>query len=288
MGLHSMAQVLSPAIKQPWAVGAYDVVNLAMVEGVLAAAETDLAPVLILVYPHSVPSHYFKPLANFVREESQRRNVQTAIVLDHGSSIDQIRLAIDAGFTGVMIDASALPFEDNIVRTSEVVQFAKKNGVSVEAELGHVGEGDDGLSAENRRAMFTDADQVREFAERTQVDALAISIGTAHGVYHFEPELDIERLKQIREQVDIALVLHGSSGTPEAQLQKAIGAGIDKINVYTDIRLKVMQEIHTLLTLKAADKLDIIDLDSMTRIFTQEVVRQKNLLFGSVGKANAI
>ncbi|HBN97674.1 MAG TPA: tagatose-bisphosphate aldolase, partial [Firmicutes bacterium] len=99
---------------------------------------------------------------------------------------------------------------------------------------------------------------------------------------------DIERLKQIREQVDIALVLHGSSGTPEAQLQKAIGAGIDKINVYTDIRLKVMQEIHTLLTLKAADKLDIIDLDSMTRIFTQEVVRQKNLLFGSVGKANAI
>lgn len=283
MGVKTLTQILAPAIGQPWAVGAYDVVNIAMIEGVLDAAVEDRAPIIFLVYPNSVPVNYFRSFAEFIRREAAYRDVDTAIMLDHGNSFAQVKAAIDAKFTGVMIDASTLSFEENVALTSKIVQYAHKHNVSVEAELGHVGEGNDGLSTESRREQFTDVARVCEFIEYTKVDALAISIGTAHGVYHFKPNLDVELLQRIRSQTNIGLVLHGSSGTPEDQIKAAIKTGIDKLNVYTDIRVHVLNEIGKLLKTQPAAELDIVDIDNVIRNKTKEIVQDKNKLFGSTG-----
>lgn len=285
MGLISLSQILSPAINQPWAVGAYDVVNIAMCDGVINAANQEKAPTILLIYPKSVPEKYFSTFCNYIKAEADHLAVDLAIVLDHGTSINSIKLAIDIGFTGVMFDGSMLPFEENIAATSEVVRYAHPRGVSVEAELGHVGEGFEVISPSLREKLYTDPSKVVEFVEKTNVDALAISIGTAHGVYHFEPELDINRLVKIRKQVEIALVLHGSSGTPEDQIKAAIETGIDKVNVYTDIRLSIVNRIKELINSPEYIDFDVIDIDKIIKETTEQVVKNKNHLFGSTGKA---
>jgi len=286
MSIHSLAGILQPAIGHPWAVGAYDVVSLAMCEGVIQAAVENQAPVIFLIYPSSVESRLFRPLQQFIQKESNEYHIPTSVVLDHGSSIAQIKSALESGFSGVMIDGSSLPFEENVRLVKEVVSMAHPLGVSVEAELGHVGEGNAILSYKMRKEKFTDVDLVEEFVNRTGIDALAIAIGTAHGVYHFEPELDILRLQEIRARVDTALVLHGSSGTPESQLTAAVHNGIDKVNVYTDIRLKVMGEIKNYMAAVDLEKADMTNIDEIIKLQTTAIVKDKNQLFGSVGKAS--
>ena len=167
---------------------------------------------------------------------AEHHAVPIVLHLDHANELATIRKATDFGFTSVMIDGSQLPFEENVQLTKAAVEIARPHGVSVEAELGHVG-GMDLDDKECAESVLTEPDQVTRFVEQTCVDALAVSIGTAHGVYRSEPQLNIERLEQLDAASPVPLVLHGGSGTPDEQIREAVRNGICKLNIYTDERV---------------------------------------------------
>jgi fructose-bisphosphate aldolase, class II len=284
MTLLTLKEILTPTIRKGWAIGAYDSPNLAVSLGILDAAEEEKAPVILMIYPGMISPRYYATYIAPVLKEIELRNVAVAIVLDHGPSLLEIGPALEAGFTGVMIDASKYPFEQNVSLTKQVVEMAHKVGISVEAELGHVGMGVDVVPEEEMKALYTRVDEAADFVAQTGVDALAVAIGTAHGIYKYEPRLDFERLEALRNSLDLPLVLHGSSGTPDAQLVKAVELGINKVNVYTDIRMAVLEKMQ----LKAAqpiESIDIPDFDQIQRLETKRVVQEKNALFKAVGKA---
>jgi ketose-bisphosphate aldolase len=283
--LLTVAEILKPSIKNGWAVGAYDVPDISVAQGILDAAVADEAPVILMIYPAFVPTEYYKTYVSFIKEEIQRSGAKAAIALDHGSNIAEINAAIGAGFTGVMIDASKEPFDKNIETTKTVVDAAHAYGISVEAELGQVGLGSDILPEDQMKSLYTKVIDSKQFVDRTGVDSLAVAIGTAHGLYKFEPKLDFERLQQLRAELEIALVLHGSSGTPNDQLAQAVKFGINKINVYTDIRMKVLESIREKVMADPIEMYDIPDLMAITRKDTKTVVQEKNILFGSTGKS---
>lgn len=285
MTLLTVSEILKPSIYQGWGVGGYDVVDIALCQGVLDAALEDQAPVIFLIYPASVPVESYINFFTYLKREIERCDVTAAIALDHGTTMHQIEAALNAGFTGVMIDASRYPLEQNIAMTKKVVDLAHQFGASVEAELGHVGEGSDILPPDLMKSMYTRVEDARRFVDETDVDALAVAIGTAHGLYKFAPQLDFERLAKLRSELDIPLVLHGSSGTPVDQLAKAVKLGINKINVYTDIRMRVLSGIRTKVISEHIEQYDIVDLDNIIRKETKNVVQEKNTLFKSVGKA---
>lgn len=174
---------------------------------------------------------------------AERVSVPVVLHLDHGQDKDFIFRAIELGFSSVMIDASQLAFEDNIAITREVVEYAHKFNVTVEAELGHVGANDTSEAAEITDSIYTEVEDVIEFVEKTNVDSLAISIGTAHGVYKGEPKINFERLDEIARLTDIPLVLHGGSSSGDVNLEKCALNGIAKINIYTDFINAAYQQI---------------------------------------------
>ena len=285
MTLLTVSEILKPSVYQGWGVGGYDVVDMSLCQGVLDAALEDQAPVIFLIYPVSVPMESYINFVTYLKREIERCGVTAAIALDHGTTMHQIEAALNAGFTGVMIDASKYPLEQNIAMTKKVVDLAHQFGASVEAELGHVGEGSDILPPDLMKSMYTRVEDARRFVDETGVDALAVAIGTAHGLYKFAPQLDFERLAKLRSELDIPLVLHGSSGTPNDQLAKAVKLGINKINVYTDIRMRVLSSIQAKVVSEHIEQYDIVDLDNIIRRETKKVVQEKNTLFKSVGKA---
>lgn len=177
----------------------------------------------------------FEATAAAVRIAAADTKVPIALHLDHSLSYEACNAAIDAGFSSVMIDKSAKPFEENMAETIRVVERAHPEGVTVEAELGRLVGEEGAIAVKGPEAAQTDPEEARRFAEETGIDCLAVSIGTQHGQYRFEPKLNIERLKRIQEAVRIPLVLHGGSGTPMGQVQEAIRHGINKVNICTDI-----------------------------------------------------
>jgi len=168
-----------------------------------------------------------------VEAATKNTDIPVALHLDHGSSFEKAMECIRRGYSSVMIDGSKYPFEENIAMTKKVVEAAHSVGVSVEAELGKLGGTEDDHTVEEREATFTDPDEAVEFVERTGIDALAVAIGTAHGVYKGEPNLDFKRLETINNKIDIPLVLHGASGVPDSDVRKAVSFGINKVNVNT-------------------------------------------------------
>lgn len=175
-------------------------------------------------------------LAKFYGEKA---SVPVAIHLDHGLDVETVKRAVDLGYTSVMIDASAQPYEINVARTKEVCEYAHAYGVVVEAELGHVGSGDV-ITSENAEALkddrniYTEVEMAKAFVKETGVDSLAVSIGTSHGLYKGTPVIDFDRLHELREALPIPLVLHGGSGSGDENLERCATEGISKINVFTD------------------------------------------------------
>lgn len=219
-----------------YAVCAFNVENMEMVMAVAEAAEELKAPVIMQTTPSTVKYaglDYF--LAN-VKAAAARASVPIAMHLDHGSSFGLAMQALREGYTSIMIDGSHESFEENIAVTKAVVDACSPSGIPVEAELGKVGGKEDDLDGGEGNGL-TDPLEAREFVERTGVSSLAIAIGTAHGIYRGEPKLDQERLSQIREVVDVPLVLHGASGVPDEAVQEAICRGICKVNYATELRI---------------------------------------------------
>lgn len=175
---------------------------------------------------------------------AEKAEVPVVLHLDHGEDLDFIFQAIDLGFTSVMIDASTKSFEENISITKEVVKYAHKRNVTVEAELGHVGAGVNYENHATTDSIYTEVEDVIEFVERTGIDSLAISIGTAHGSYKGTPKINFDRLKEIREKTSIPLVLHGGSSSGDVNLEKCALNGISKINIFTDLLIGSFNEIQ--------------------------------------------
>jgi fructose-bisphosphate aldolase class II len=245
MPLQSIKKELTRAQSGKYALPLFDTFDMQSTEGMLAAVTTQRAPAMIATYS----SHFDRPegraLVAYI--QARARNIPTPIslMLDHGSSLEQCIQAIKLGFSDVMFDGSAMPLEENIAQTRTVVRAAHAVGVAVEAELGHVGSGSDYQSFGAQRKGFTNPDTVKHFVAETGVDMLAIAIGTAHGLYEGEPNLDLDLLRAIRAQVDIPLALHGGSGCSEDQFRAVIKGGIAKINVATDLYQTAGQHLVT-------------------------------------------
>ncbi len=280
----TMTEILQPCVGQGWAVGAYDTCNLETTQAILDAAAADEAPTILMIYPSHTPQADWRTMACLVAAEVERAGVPAALVLDHAKSLDQVEYALALGFSGVMIDASLSPLDQNIALTRRAVELAHAKGVSVEAELGHVGTGDDVLSDDEQRAHLTRVDEAERFIAETGVDALAVSIGTLHGLYRGTPKLNFEQLARLQVACPIPLVLHGGSDTPDQDLRRAIELGITKINVWTDVRLPFLRVLRQSLD-GPVEQVDIHKALSAARAAACQVVRQKNRLFGAAGKA---
>jgi len=234
--LVTLREVLGDARANGYAVPAFDFSEDIMARTILETSEDLRAPVILMALELDLNSHDGNGWiyqSGLVRAVADHHRLPIVLHLDHAGSLESIRRGLDLGFSSVMIDGSALPFEENVRITRAAVEMAKPLGASVEAELGLVGGMDlrDEVCAEN---VLTDPDQVTQFVERTGVDALAVSIGTSHGVYRSLPNLNIERLKQLNAASAVPLVLHGGSGTPVDQIQEAVRNGICKLNLYAD------------------------------------------------------
>lgn len=238
--LVSMKEMLSHAKENHYAIPAFDVSNYEMMRAVLDVCEEERSPALLMGLEVDFAGKGRELLAAMVRAASEFYTIPVCFHLDHATSLEAIQAAIDAGFRSVMYDGSELPFEENARRTAEVVAYAHPRGVTVEAELGHVGNALVGnekaeVFDENAEDTLTLPEEVIRFVRLTDVDALAVAVGTSHGVYKSTPTLRIDRLDEIVSVCDRPLVLHGGSGTPDDQMKEAIAHGVTKINIYSDV-----------------------------------------------------
>jgi len=273
--LVNLNQVLSYTKVKKFGVGMFNGLSADFYEGLIDAAEQLRCPIIIGVADRFVDRLDFEMIAEVMIFLAKRASVPVCVHLDHAKSLKNIMRAIKAGFTSVMFDGSSLPFEENIKRTREVVEIAHSVGVSVEGELGVVGRGD--FDFKNPE-FYTKPDEAEEFAQKTQVDALAVSIGTVHGVYKGQPRLDFERLSEIRKRVDCYLVLHGGSGLSDDDFKKCIEYGINKINIFTDLTLAINAQLPEFI--KQTEDLTTAIFEKIREIVKLEAIK-KLKIFGS-------
>ena len=248
--LYTLKQILEKANGNGYAVGAFSARYTPFVTPILRAAEATRSPVIVQIAQIEL-QWYELTLAEFAERfwaqlEEIRPTVPVCLHLDHTQSLEVIKEAIALGFTSVMIDASTQELEGNIATTRQVVDYAHARGVSVEAELGRIGT-TDYIETANDEELYTDPDEAKYFVDQTQVDALAVSVGTAHGQYLVkQPTIDLPRIQAIRDRTPVLLVLHGGSGTPADQIHNAIclpKGGVSKVNVATDLELALLAEL---------------------------------------------
>ena len=223
-------EILQDAHKNNYAVGAFNVNNMEIVQAIIEAAEETNSPVILQASQGGLKYAGVEYVAELGKLAAKNAKVPVAIHLDHGTDFEQVMLCIRHGFTSVMIDGSRFDLEGNIQITKKVIEVARAVGVSVEAELGKIGGTEDHITVDEKNATFTDPKEAKRFADETNVDSLAIAVGTAHGLYKGEPKLDFDRIKIIKEMTNMPLVLHGSSGVPADSIKKAVSLGINKIN----------------------------------------------------------
>jgi len=235
--LTTLKEILHSAQAGGYAVPAFDCVEDLMVRPSPESCERLRAPAILMGLPGpDLEGNGWYYIPGLVRAVAGRHGIPVALHLDHATHLDDIKRGVDLGFTSVMIDGSRLPFAENVSLTRAAVSIAHPHGVSVEAELGHVG-GSDVENTQYAESVLTEADEARRFVEETGVDALAVSIGTAHGIYRQLPTLSLGRLREIRAATDAPLVLHGGSGTPDDQIQESVRHGVTKLNIYADNRI---------------------------------------------------
>ncbi len=235
MTIISIKKELTRAQRERYAVPLFDVYELQGMEGLMDALTEKRAPTIVGIYSPYAALPNCRALAAYIRCRAEDTDVPVSLMLDHGASVELCLEVMDYGFTDVMYDGSSLPLDENIANTRRVVEAAHAVGVGVEAELGHVGMGDQYESLGARGIGFTDPASVEHFVEATGVDFLAIAFGNAHGLYKGEPHLDLELVAEIRRRVELPLVMHGGTGLSNEQFRGAIAAGISKINFATSI-----------------------------------------------------
>ncbi len=277
MSLVNLSEILKDAHAKRYAVGNFDAFNMEMVKGILQAAEEEKSPVII-AYGEVFEDYIdVAAYAGMVIPLAQKAPVPVCLHLDHANTFEGVVRAVHAGFTSVMIDASSLPLAENIAITKKVVDVCGPLNVSVEAELGHVTAygGDQGTDGYE----YTDVQEAITFKNETGLDALAVAVGTAHGVYTRKPVLRLDILAALRKTLDMPLVLHGGSGLCDGDFIGSIQNGISKINIYTDLTVAAMQKVD------GEKKLSFIRQNELFTDAVREETLRKIRLFGSAGRA---
>ncbi len=283
--LTSTRELLETARRHVYAIGAFNIYNLEGVQAVVKAAEACQSPAMLQLHPSSL-KYGGSPLVALCLEAARTATVPISVHLDHSTSAEAIRFALEAGMNSIMADGSHLPYAENQVFTQAMTQLAHAYGAVVEAEIGRISGTEDGLSVAEKEAKMTDPMQAGEFVKITQVDALAVTIGNVHGEYKSEPRLDFDRLVRIRQRVgeDVLLVLHGASGLPAQMISRSIELGVCKFNVNTEVRQAYMQTLN--LEKCIAEDADLVPCMEAVVDAMQQIVMQKMELFGSAHKAH--
>lgn len=287
--LVTMKEMLNDAKKNHYAIPAFDVSNYEMMKAILETCEEEKSPALLMTLGCDTQGRNLQLLSSMVRGASDYFKVPVCLHMDHATDIDFIKYGCDNGYSSVMYDGSVLPFDENAKNTAIVTEYAHKKGITVEAELGHVGNASVGSISETGTdtdpgESLTVPEEVTKFVEITDVDALAVAIGTSHGVYQKTPELRIDRLDEITAVCDRPLVLHGGSGTPNDQMQNAIHHGITKINIYSDVLYALNKGLRdTLNNITNPSTWPFIVYEDAIKMM-KEVVREKLHTFGSAGR----
>jgi fructose-bisphosphate aldolase class II len=280
MGLVNTVEMLKHAEKYAYAVGAFNVINLDFLNGILDAAEEMKSPVIINIAQVHFPYVNIEQITPAVKHMAENACVPVVLNLDHGITLEAVVRALRCGFSAIMYDASKKPFEQNIEETKLVVKMAHSVGVSVEAELGQVTGAEGGKkTAKARREFFTDPAQAEKFVAETGIDALAVSVGNVHGFYEGEPELDFDLIKELKNLTGIPLVLHGGSGISDDDFRHAVQNGIRKINFFTEMSKLATDRIRELL--KSSDDYFIQDLLKESKETIKDVVKERISVFGS-------
>lgn len=284
MSLVPMTEFLPRAKKEGFAVGQFNMNNLEFVQGIAAAAKAEKSPFIFGVSEGAMRYmglEYVVAMAEIAAKEAE---VPVALHLDHGSSFEVAMKCIQAGFSSVMFDGSHHPYEENIRLTQEIVKAAHAVGVSVEGELGTIGGVEDDVQVDEEKAALANPKEAIRFWEETQVDAMAIAVGTAHGMYKGEPKIHFNIIEEVAQNIDAPIVLHGGSGVPDSAIQESIRRGVGKINVNTESQVACTQVIRDLLV-SQPDMIDPRKYLGPGREAIQETVQGKMRLFGSSGKA---
>jgi fructose-bisphosphate aldolase, class II len=280
MALTSGREVLVAARTGGYAVPAFNIFNLEMLQAAFRAAEVERAPVIVQVSPRSVAYAGLRPLAALATALAEKVPVPVVLHLDHGPGLMECQAALDEGFTSVMYDGADLPYSENVSRTRAVVAAAHTRGAAAEAELGQVGHaGHKQLPAE-----FTDPEEASRFARETGVDALAVAIGTVHGMTETGAVLDVERIADLAHHVDAALVMHGSSGVDDGMLVRAVQAGIRKVNLSTALQRVFMDALRRSASAPGHET-DARSVLGDARDAVMEAARHRIRLVGAAGRA---
>ncbi len=284
--LISGKEILSVANQHGFAVPAFNAGSGQLLEAVMQACEELQSPVMIAIHPDEL-SFLTDSFVDQVKYYANHTKLPVCIHLDHGASYEQVIHAIQLGFTSVMIDASHLPYEENLAITQKVVAAAHPVGVSVEAELGTIGDTGNSIEGGVTEVIYTDPDVAQDFVERTGTDSLAVAIGTAHGIYpkNIKPHLRHDILEEITKKVSIPLVLHGGSSNPDEEIAKAVKMGINKINISSDIKIVFANRLREQLNSGDSEMREPNVLFPPCMLETKKVAEDKIRLFNSANKA---
>ena len=280
--LVNMKEMLRDALENHYAIGFFNAVNVEMARAVIETAEELHAPVIIGTAEILLPAMPLERVAEYLIPMAEKASVPVAVHYDHGLTFEKCMEALKLGYSSIMYDCSTASYEENLENVAEMVRICHAMGVSVEAELGHVGDNEGAGRLENPSDFYTDPDVAQDFVEKTGTDALAVAVGNAHGDYKFPPKLDFDRITEIAEKTGIPLVLHGGSGLSDSDFREAAKRGICKVNIFTDLDRagKVGIEKGLQAGSKYLSSLISYEIEAM-----KSVVREKILLFGSDGTA---
>ncbi len=291
MALVNIKDMLEKARKEKYCVGAFDASTLEMGQKIIEAAEEKKSPVIIMGLTPDLQGDMLDFWLYGMRKMAEKASVPVCLHLDHATDMDFLKKCVDSGFTSVMYDASVHPLEENIRLSKEAADYAHAHNVTVEAELGHVGDGivsgvakADG-NYDNPDDYLTNPDEMKRFLEETKVDCLAVAVGTSHGVYVHTPKLHFDRLDTLNEISTVPMVMHGGSGTPDDQIKKAIERGICKLNIYSEMLIAYYGELKKKLETSASLAIWVSKANEEPLKALKEVVKEKIDLMGSAGKA---
>jgi len=283
--LVTMTEMLSVAYENKFAVGAFNIGNGEFLRAILETAEEHKSPVILAIHPSEL-EFLTDSFAACCREAANKAKVPVVIHLDHGGGSADVIRAIRCGFTSVMIDASKYHFDENVRITREATEIAHKAGVSVEAELGNVGQAEGSMEEGADECLYTDPAEAKKFVELTGIDTLAVAIGTAHGIYPKDrkPKLQIDRLKQIQSAVSIPLVLHGGSDNTDEEVAESIRYGISKVNISSEMKRAFFNQLRENLR-QSPEEFEPTRLFPSAIDAAKQLIFRKMQLFGSVGKS---
>ena len=282
MPLLDMKSLLEKAKKEKYGVGAFSIANMEMIMGTIKAAEELNSPIILQIAEVRLNYSPLYLIGPMMLEAAKNAKVPVAVHLDHGMTLEKIKEALELGFTSVMIDGSQYPLEENIEITKKVIEEAKKYGATVESEIGRVGGSEDGK--ENHGIVHTDVAEAEKFYNETNVNALAVAIGNAHGVYKGDPELNFEILDSINKTLDVPLVLHGGSGISKEDFRHCIELGIHKINVATSTFNSVEKNVRETYGSNENQKIDYFKLHAAEIQGAYENVKMHIEIFNSKNK----